>query len=283
MDSRETTGTEPAQDTSGLMGPAEDGTEETSGQKPAEGTAEDTAEDSQATAEDESPERPKKRKKSVQERIDELTYRWRQTERELEYWRNLALQHMQVGGQTAPQAEGQKVVFDKPRPKPEEFDSQEAYEDALFQWWEAKRQAEIQARSETEKITRLAQDFMQRASKFREEHPDFDLVIQSPVYTDTMREVILQSEEGPQLAYYLGLPENRMEAERIANMPPLLQVKELGKLAAKLSKPTKKTSEAPPPINPVKGAGGPVAKNPDEMSIEEWMRWRREQLRKQRR
>lgn len=274
MDSQELlSGHEPAQEE--LESPAQEDIqgEESVGKEPTH--EEKTEEETESSAQ------PKK-KKSVQQRIDELTYRWRQAERELEYWRNLALQAQQAN-QPVQQA-ASEVRFDKPRPKPEDYDSQEAYEDALFQWWEARRRVEQETQTQQQEMMKLVNNFMTRAAEFKKEHPDFDYVIQAPVYTDTMRDIILRSEEGPQIAYYLGLPENRAEAERIASLPLSLQAKELGKLAAKLTMPKgKKVSSAPPPINPVKGEGGTISKHPDKMTPEEYMRWRREQRVKQQR
>jgi hypothetical protein len=60
---------------------------------------------------------------------------------------------------------------------------------------------------------------------------------------------------GPEILYHLG--QNPAEAKRIAQLSPLSQAKEIGKLEDKLSSnpPAKKTSSAPAPISPVNGKG----------------------------
>ena len=69
--------------------------------------------------------------------------------------------------------------------------------------------------------------------------------------TDYMAQAIQASDIGPDVIYHLG--SNPKEAHRIANLPPILQAKEIGRIEAKLAAepPVKKTSSAPEPIRPV--------------------------------
>jgi hypothetical protein len=93
-----------------------------------------------------------------------------------------------------------------------------------------------------------------------------------------MAEAIQSSEAGPDLAYWLG--SNPKEAERIANLSPLMQAKEIGRIEAKLSDnpPVKKTTSAPTPISPVtaRSSGSPSHDTTDPrsvktMSTSEWI------------
>jgi hypothetical protein len=90
-----------------------------------------------------------------------------------------------------------------------------------------------------------------------------------------MRYAILNSDTGPELAYFLGLPENRDTALKIQSLSPDRQYYEMGKLETKiaLAQKTKKVPSAPPPISPVgmSGTGGEV--DPSKMSTAEWMAW----------
>ena len=71
-----------------------------------------------------------------------------------------------------------------------------------------------------------------------------------------MAETIQASEVGPEVVYYLG--SNPKEADRISHLQPFLQAKEIGRIEAKLvdSPPVRKTTSAPPPIEPVTARGG---------------------------
>jgi len=93
-----------------------------------------------------------------------------------------------------------------------------------------------------------------------------------------MREALLQSENGPQVAYHLGRPENWDLANKIRELSPTRQLYELGKLETQLLvvKQTKKVTAAPPPIKPV-GITGGGEKDPSKMSTEEWMDWDKKQ------
>jgi hypothetical protein len=93
-----------------------------------------------------------------------------------------------------------------------------------------------------------------------------------------MAQTIKASDAGPDVAYYLGT--NPKEADRISRLTPFLQVKELGKLEAKLADnpPVKRTSSAPAPISPVtaRTTGSPAFDTTDprsikSMSTSEWI------------
>jgi hypothetical protein len=83
--------------------------------------------------------------------------------------------------------------------------------------------------------------------------------------------------DGSEVYYQLG--KNLDEAARIMSLSPVRMAVELAKLSGK---PARAKSNAPAPISPVGGTtrGEP---DPDKMSMNEWVRWREEQLRRNRR
>jgi hypothetical protein len=249
---------------------AEEAAEEVQVEAPAEET-EQTTEEFVETPVETPPVPPKK--KSAQERIDEITRARREAEREREYWKQVAL--AKEHGNTPPQQPPRQPSPFPPRPELSQFETTTAYEDALFEWRDNIK--ELQTRStmiQQEQNTAL-QAFNDRARKLREEHEDFDEVIESPVFSPVMRAALLKSEAGPEVAYFLGLPENRDAAEKIRALPIEMQPYELGKLATKLelAKQTKKVPSAPPPIKPVGMTGGGTGVDPSKMSTAEWMEW----------
>ena len=105
----------------------------------------------------------------------------------------------------------------------------------------------------------------------RDKYEDFEQVAYNPKLpiTDVMAQTIQASDNGPDIAYYLGT--NPKEAARIYALPPFLQAKEIGRLEAKIaSEPvTKQTSRAPAPISPVtpRNGGSPNFDTTDPRSI----------------
>jgi hypothetical protein len=94
-----------------------------------------------------------------------------------------------------------------------------------------------------------------------------------------MASAIKSSELATDMAYYLG--SNLKEAERIFKLPPMMQIKELGKLEARLEAgepAVKKVSSAPAPIKPIAGAKTTVPaydttdpRSSTTMSATEWI------------
>ena len=96
-------------------------------------------------------------------------------------------------------------------------------------------------------------------------------------------EAIFEADEPAKVIEYLADPDNLEEAERIAKMGPMQAGKAIAKLEAKLStqapKPKTKVSNAPAPLEAVRGQGK-VSGAPDPSNTREWIRWRNEQERK---
>lgn len=225
----------------------------------------ETAEVKEEVAETKPPE-PKK--KTAQERIDEITRARREAEREKEYWKQVALAKKEE-----PPTKQEPSIY-PPRPKVEQFETTQEYEDALLEWHENKKEVQTRANRQRVEQESAVKTFNERAEKLRTEHEDFDEVIEAEVFSPVMRAALLKSETGPEIAYFLGKPENWKEADRIRNLPLEMQPYELGKLETKLlvAKQTKKITDAPPPIKPVGMTGG-SEKDPSKMTIEEWMAW----------
>ena len=163
-------------------------------------------------------------------------------------------------------------------PPPEQFDSVDAYADAL-----ATRKAEellAQRELERQKMD-LLEAYHDREEEARGKYDDFEQVAYNPKLpiSNAMAETIQASDMGPDIAYYLG--SNPKEAARIASLnSPILQAKEIGRIEAKIaSEPVlKKTTSAPPPIAPIsgRGSGSPSYDTTDpraikNMSTSEWI------------
>ncbi len=262
-------------------------------QEPAEAAAtsepenDATKQDPAADAGEEAQSEPQPGKGRFQKRIDRLTKRAAEAERRAqEAERRLA--------------ETAKVKQDKPaakaaEPDPSSFDSYDDYLDALAGWEDGQEQQEAPDEQETDAgkeqgkkqdKTEVDQDFVdalddvnEAFADTRKQHSDFDEVIGQP---DLMisRDMVLamaEADDPGAIAYHLG--KNKAEAERISKLSPVAQAREIGKLEVKLSAepkaPSKKTTAAPAPIDPVKGGDG-TKKSVSDMDFNEYEQYRNE-------
>ena len=255
-------------------------------------TSKDESSDSTDESEKEIDGKPKK--SGFEKRISKLTKQKAKAQSEADYWRNEALKYQNQKTE-APKAETKKET--QGRPKADDFENHDDYIEAVAEW---KADQKIAEREQKEKEAKIKADFDSRLAKHEERlkafvkaHGDFDDVIAEigdEVVPVTIQQIILDSENGPELMYELA--KDKDEYKRISSLNPTAAAKELGKLEAKIEarrdsseKPTeKKTTRAPAPLKPVSGAGKAQAKSiydPD-ISQEEFERLRAEQLKRKR-
>lgn len=219
--------------------------------------------------------------KGVQKRIDRLTQEKYRLRAELEFLRSQQPQPQQA--QPAQQAQQPSQA-----PKLEQYNSIEEYLDALadhkasqkFDHLAKEREAkESQTRQQNE-AAKLHEGYTKQTEQARQAYEDFDDVVQDPdlPISQAMAEAIMRSSNGADVAYYLG--KNPDQAARIASLDPFSAAVEIGRIAATVVRPQpRKTSNAPPPIQPVGARATPVT-DPDKMSTDEWLKWRNGQLKK---
>lgn len=210
---------------------------------------------------------------------------------ERNHWRELALRASQqpepVRAPEPPKADPVKL------PQLADFQYDEAaYQAALLDY--ATKQAEqVVERRLSEREAAYAEHkrlstFQERQQAFAKAVPDFeDRVMRDPTLpiTPAMRDVIVDSDAGPEIAYWLAT--NREQAERIASLPPHLAALEMGRVEGRLQaqkeaarKPVPRVTQAPPPPPTVEDGPTEVEKSPDDMSMSEWLKWREKGLRK---
>lgn len=144
----------------------------------------------------------------------------------------------------------------------------EKYEDAHAAA-KAKAQAVEQMRA-VEYVTKLEES--------RERMPaDFEAVYEAAKYLplhDAALEVVMASDKAAELTYRLGkLP--RLEVNRIASLPPHMQAAEIARIEARIETPSpRRHSNAPAPSPVVSGGSTVTAKDPANMTMEEYTKWR---------
>lgn len=234
--------------------------------------------DSESEKDQDGDAKDKPRKKGgFQRRIDKLNARNSAAQAEIEHWKSMALKG--AGESKAEtKVEEPKQVDTAGKPNPDSFETHAEYVEALTDWKietrdKAAKEQAAKVRLETEQ-SNLMKAHSSRVKDFATKTEDFQDVLESvddvPV-SPTIRELLITSENGPELMYELA--KNRAEYERINKLPPLAAARELGKIESKLSakeepkQETKKITKAPQPINPVGGKGGPAEKSIDDPNL----------------
>lgn len=217
--------------------------------------------------------------KGVGKRIDELTRNWRETERDRDYWRDLAMR-----GQPSQQQQTQPPQDDETPKTLADFEYDEVkYQAYVFEQAEKRAvkaaRGELSADQERQAAQRRKDSFRSRSTEFAKTVEDYDSTVRNPRLhiTADMAEVIEDSEDGPALAYHLG--KNPDVADRIAQLPPKAAARELGKIearlavereAAKAAKEAARISNTPAPPPKVGSDAQVEKKDPAQMSDDEW-------------
>lgn len=104
-------------------------------------------------------------------------------------------------------------------------------------------------------------------------HKDFVEVVGKIPLTEDSLGAAMEADNSADVLYFLG--KNPTEAARIASMSPVGQAVEIGRISNTLATPKpKRQTSAPPPVKPLRGATGKFEKSPEDMSYEEYKKWR---------
>lgn len=220
-------------------------------------------------------EQPKPAKRGgFQKKIERLTREVAERDRLIQLLANNTTK-----GQAKDQPAPSQVDSDAP-PKADDFDSYEDYITAKARHTvqqELKRDAAERQKQEGEaKFNEVQTQFAGRLEKASEVYADFDDAMENlqglPAHP-MVATALMQSEKGVDVLYWLGT--NPEEAARIHKMHPLAQVREIGRIEATLSQPAaRKVTQAKAPPTTLKG-GGTAKKDPNAMSMDEYVAWRK--------
>lgn len=271
---------------------SEDETAEVSEATDATEGDEQESKDEDSESDDEKLEAKPKRKTGYQRKIDKLTRRAADAQRDAAYWREQAMKTRDGAGEQKQEQSTPKVsATDKPNA--DNFDTQADFIEALADWkTEQKlkqREAEHRENQVKTEAQKRSETFAEKVESFKVNHDDWDDVMEDiediPI-SIAVREVILSSEKGPELAY--ALAKNRDEYARICKLPALDAAVELGLFKAKHlraveAKEEVKTTKAPKPLKPVtsKSAAGKKSIFDADLTQAEYEALRREQMKTQ--
>ena len=203
------------------------------------------------------PQEPKKRERSFQGRISELTGKAKsekdradRLEQELQEFRTRkpAIETQPVAVKPAAQQ--------KPDDSPKQDDPKYQGENGYSEWIEDRAVWRIRQEQRQEAQTRQqateTQDLQNKVASARQKYPDFDASALSLNLSPSMIDFVKESDAGTDVVYHLG--KNPDEYTRIYALSPTRQLAELGKIEDRLStpatekpKPQLVSRAAPPP------------------------------------
>lgn len=131
-------------------------------------------------------------------------------------------------------------------------------------------QGELQ-RIEQQRKHEVAQSWDAQVADAKARYADFDQVALNPAtpISPQVAQMIASMDAGADVAYQLG--RNPAEAHRISSLSPVEAAMELGRLEARLPKPSQQpTTKAPDPVTPVRPKSSPT-KDPSKMTMAEYM------------
>jgi hypothetical protein len=219
----------------------------------------------------------------AQKRIDELT--WEKYE---------ALRRADALAQELAAVKTPKPEPAKPPGSLEEFGFDEAkHRDAWAKYNEsivdAKVAEALAKRDQQRAVEARTQTFRQKEASFLEKTPDYREVAYRAPISDEIAQLVMESDLGPELAYYLG--KNPALAQEISNFSGVQAARALGRVEERLESQKRApaapaVSKAPPPPPKIAATDSTVSVKPTDpdsdssMSDAEWFRAREEQIRR---
>lgn len=190
-------------------------------------------------------------------------------EQELDVWKSEVLKQ-----RSAPVEKPVVTATEDPEPKEEDFATTGEYIKAVRAYDKKQNEKLVDAKlADREKSQSVQSEnqkrsdaYAEKAKAFATETPDFEETLAAAAHlmvTPAMHEVLMESDHGPALAYYLATHEE--EAVSITKMSPALAARAMGKIEASLAQEKPATEEAdvkPPPLKTAAPAPPtPIRKN----------------------
>lgn len=121
---------------------------------------------------------------------------------------------------------------------------------------------------ERQRQAEVAQNWRDQVDDAKTRYSDFEQVAYTAPLSPAMESMVLSSDTGADVAYYLG--KNKAEAATIAKMSDLDAARAIGRIEARITTPQPRlNTNAPEPITPVRSKAT-AAKDPEKMSFSEY-------------
>lgn len=246
---------------------------EPSGKKPGSGKPEESTKEPTAA--------------ELQEKIDKLTAqvaKQRKDNARLAY----ALRRGEHQTDTPPpKKKAEESEQEEPKPKQEDFETYEAFIEALGKWSTRAESSRIKKeeedRTEAEEARDREEKFKEKLAQGTEKFEDFEDLVFSEDFkiSNEAVNVLMTTEDPVSILYHLAKNPDEMEA--LARMGPVDTALAIGKLEQRLNggqpanpQDKEKEKETFEPPDEVGGGGKIEGKDPSEMSHAEYRKWRNE-------
>lgn len=193
-----------------------------------------------------------KRKQTMQERLNEVTRKYRDEERRAN---RLAAQIAQQEGKLKP-------------PNADDYtDPAKHTADQISYTLDQRRVQELKAEhaeASQEANRARASAWFERVQDFKVDNADFEQVAHSAPIGEETSLMVADMEEGPAVAYHLG--KNPALARKIEGLPERMRPFELGKIAAQITAtPPRRVTTAPTPVSAISGKSAGSSGHPTDM------------------
>ena len=208
------------------------------------------------------PQEERKQNPKLEKRFSEITRQREEARKEAQREREARMQLEDRLRQLEQKAAPQVQQPSDSKPRPEQFKDAFEYAEALAEYTANLKIQQMKQETEREKFV---QTWAEKVKAVKDELPDFEEMVASAsdvVVPDHVRDAIMDSENGAKLLYHLA--ENPEVAEKIAKMPPISALREIGKIEARFETKPQETiapvvkSKAPEPIRPIRASKGAV-------------------------
>jgi hypothetical protein len=245
-----------------------------------ESEPDDSQETDGFSPEESQPSRPSSR----QRRIDKLTRENAELQRLLAEARTQQGAEARTAPPPAPPVEAPAVPG---RPVLKDFQTLEEYTEALTEWKlnqrEAAQRAENEKRSAEAAAKALQDNWAAKDAAAAKAHPDYRELMDATEIPEgpgvlAARQALLEEDNGAEILYWLA--SRPAELKRVAALPPMKAVIEIGKLAAALASPSspenhkRQVTSAPRPPAPISHGTVRTAENIyDDQTARDFKRW----------
>lgn len=221
---------------------------------------------------------PHDAQEAINKRIDELTRKRYEAERDAAYWKGMAeaSKKIEAPKETKPSAENVKPVLDDFSTYNEYVDSLSQYNAGLkIQEEKKKEKKEKDDQAKKEKLIELGKKATAIIELGRKKYADYDIVVNPYVpLTNDVVEMIISSENPEDIAYYIS--KDIKLANHLASLPALKIGAEIAKIDAQFTSKNKTSglTTAPKPIQTLDSFSGSTEPAMEDMDIDTWMkRW----------
>jgi hypothetical protein len=255
----------------------------------AESEEESDAKEGEESEDSEGKDKKPKKKGGYQRKAERFQKEAEARAQEAEYWKQQALK---AAGKTEEKStDAPKVADSSKKPTPDDFETVAEYVEAISDWKvkEAKKEfEEIQKKAQQKtEVDSKAAKLEQNIAKLAESKPDFKELVKDAIEANVrvaphLEQLLFESDK--QAEVYYKLLNDWDLVDKINQSSPIVAAKLFGRLEAEIELESKsdapKTPEvktkttAPTPLKPVGKSAPKTAKNPDDMTYEEFKKWR---------